>query len=117
MRSTLATLTLGSILALGATAATPAWADDPRVPLTGSEQGTIVPNAMPGPDAPHATGARPAHLTAPLDTRPGNSAQISNDPDNASPGRTAATGELQPHADVTSPRGLIPQSAEGPSRR
>lgn len=92
-----------------------ARADDARVPVTGSAQGEIVPNALPGGGPPHAR-INEGHLVAPSGQTPVvGSAQGIQAP-NSLPGATRAIGEAQPHSDVTSPAGLIPRSNEGVPR-
>lgn len=91
-----------------------AWADDPRVPQTGAEQGEFVPHALPGEDI-HDPGGPPT-LTAPTGLVPQTGAQQGVNTPNSLPGRTQPVGEAQPHADVLSPQGVVPEtgSNQGP---
>lgn len=93
-----------------------ARAADPSVPATGSEQGITVPHATPGmPTHAHDAKAE-GHLTAPTGQTP-RSAEGGYVPSNAIPGNRTTLGENQPHADVVSPRGVVPEvgAAQGPS--
>ena len=91
-----------------------AQAADPFVPQTGSEQGITVPHALPGEPVHRHNPAIEGHLTAPT----GQQSQASErgvDPINSIPGSGARPGEAQPHVDVTSPQGVVPEvgSAQG----
>lgn len=95
--------------ALGFALSGVARADDPRVPSQGSEQGEIVPNALPDGGPPHVSVPR-GHLIAPTGAVPQGSAQ-GIQPRNSVPGPTGPTGEAQPHADVTASPALVPNSS------
>ena len=105
---------LAAAALLGALAVGTTRADDPRVPQGGSAQGEIVPNALPGGGPAH-TQLPEGHLIAPSGAVPQGSAQ-GLVPLNAVPGATGLSGEARPHSDVTSPIGLVPNSAEGAPR-
>lgn len=92
-----------------------ARADDARVPQTGSAQGEIVPNALPGGGPPHAR-VNEGHLIAPSGQTPVVGSAQGIQPPNSLPGAAGPAGEAQPHSDVTSPTGLIPRSNEGAPR-
>ena len=92
-----------------------ARADDARVPVTGSAQGEIVPNALPGGGPPHAR-VNEGHLIAPSGQTPVVGSAQGIQPPNSLPGATQPNGEAQPHSDVTSPAGLVPRSNEGAPR-
>lgn len=100
---------------LGLVAAETARADDTRVPQTGSAQGEIVPNALPDGGPPHAR-VNEGHLIAPSGQTPVAGSAQGIQPPNSMPGARKPAGEAQPHSDVTSPAGLIPQSNEGAPR-
>ncbi len=102
------------LLGVAAQAGT-ALADDTRVPVTGSAQGEIVPNALPGGGPAHAR-VNEGHLVAPSGQTPVFGSAQGVQPPNSLPGSTKPIGEAQPHSDVTSPAGLIPQSNEGAPR-
>lgn len=95
--------------ALGLGLAGIARADDARVPTTGSAQGEIVPNALPGGGPPHARVPE-GHLTAPTGAVPQGSAQ-GVQPPNSLPGATGPIGEAQPHSDVTASPNLVPNNS------
>ncbi len=98
---------------LGAAAqASTARADDARVPVTGSAQGEIVPNALPDGGLQHAR-VNEGHLVAPSGQTPIVGSVQSIQPSNFLPGARRLIGEAQRHSDVTSPAGLIPRSNEG----
>lgn len=91
-----------------------AKAADPFVPRTGSAQDITVPHALPGEPTHRHDPATEGHLIAPT----GQQAKANErgvEPTNASPGSGARVGEAQPHVDVTSPRGVVPEvgSAQG----
>lgn len=102
------------LLGVGAQAGI-ARADDARVSVTGSAQGEIVPNALPGGGPPHAR-VNEGHLVAPSGQTPVVGSAQGIQPPNSLPGATRPIGEAQPHSDVTSPAGLTPQSNEGAPR-
>jgi hypothetical protein len=102
------------LLGVGAQAGI-ARANDARVPVTGSAQGEIVPNALPGGGPRHAR-VNEGHLVAPSGQTPVVGSAQGIQPPNSLPGATRPIGEAQPHSDVTSPDGLIPQSNEGAPR-
>lgn len=106
-------LVASAILGLGL--AGTAYAADPRVPTTGSAQGEIIPNALPGGGTPH-TGSPEGHLIAPSGIVPQTGQAQTVEPYNSLPGLGTSFGEAQPHTDVTSPPGVVPQtgSAQGP---
>jgi hypothetical protein len=89
-----------------------AWADDAQVPVTGSAQGEIVPNALPDGGPPHAR-VNEGRLVAPSGQTPIVSSAQGIQPPNSLPGATRPIGEAYPHSDATSPAGLIPQPNEG----
>lgn len=91
-------------------------AADPVVPTTGSQQGITVPHALPGEPTHRHDPTTEGHLTAPTGQNPQGSESGFN-PANAVPGSTVRTGEVQAHADVVSPRGVVPEvgSAQGPN--
>lgn len=101
---------------LGVLAANTARANDPRVPTTGSAQGEIVPNALPGGGPAHASTPQ-GHLIAPRGQSPKVGSVQGVHPRNSIPGTIGLSGESQPHTDVTSPAGLIPNSNEGAPRQ
>lgn len=107
--------------ALGLSIASAAMADDTRLPSTGSAQGLIVPNALPGGGPPHT--ARPeGHLIAPSGAVPQTGSAQSVQPPGSLPTVSGRFGEAQPHTDVTSPRGIVPltgsaQGAQPPASR
>jgi len=107
-RRVLATATL-----LGALAVNTAHANDPRVPTTGSQQGEIVPNALPGGGPAHASIPE-GHLIAPSGQSPQVGSAQGIQPSNSVPGMRGLSDEAQPHADVTSPAGLVPNSNQTP---
>lgn len=90
-------------------------ADDTRVPATGSAQGEIVPNALPGGGPAH-TRLPEGHMIAPSGQAPDVGSSRGIQPPNSPPGATALNGEAQPHSDVVSPAGLIPNPNEGVPR-
>ena len=93
-----------------------AHANDTRVPTTGSQQGEIVPNALPGGGPAHV--ALPlGHLIAPSAQSPQTGSAQGIQPANAIPGVAGVSGEARPHTDVTSPKGLVPRSNEGSPRQ
>ena len=100
-------LMTSAILGLGFAGA--ALADDPRLPPRGSEQGEIVPNALPDGGPAHVR-APERHLIAPTGAVPQSSAQ-SVQPRASLSGATGPTGEAQPHADVTASPKLLPNSS------
>lgn len=85
-----------------------AWADDPRVPQTGSQQGETVPHALPGQDIHHPGG--PPQLTAPTGLTPQTGSEQSVETPNSLPGSTRPTGEAQPHNDIVSSPGAVPRT-------
>jgi hypothetical protein len=93
-----------------------ARAADPVVPSTGSAQGITVPHATPGEPTHRHNSATEGHLIAPAGQQ-GQSAQQGVTPVNSLPGVNAGAGVSQPHADVVSPRGVVPEvgSAQGVS--
>ena len=91
--------TLASFVAL------PAFAAEPSLPESGSEQGITVPHALPSTTAEIPHGGQ--HLTSPSGTQ-SESAERGPVVPNALPGRTATIGEARPHADVTAPQGVVP---------
>lgn len=93
--------------ALGLTMASAASANDARVPVTGSAQGVIVPNALPGGGPPH-TAMPEGHLIAPSAAVPQTGSAQSVQPPGSLPTASGQFGEAQPHSDVTSPRGVVP---------
>lgn len=101
-----ATMTL---LTLGA-----AQAADPVVPQTGSEQGINVPHALPGEPTHQHDAKAEGHILAPSGEQGQASARGVN-PANSLPGNGTRIGAAQPHADVTSPPGVVPEvgSAQG----
>lgn len=107
---------LAVAILLGTLAAGTARANDARVPTTGSAQGEIVPNALPGGGPAHVSIPE-GHLIAPSGqlSRYGSAQGIQ--PSNSIPGAMALSDEAQPHSDVTSPAGLIPNSNEGAPRQ
>jgi hypothetical protein len=76
----LATMALFGTLAVGT-----ARADDARVPTTGSAQGEIVPNALPGGGPPHARLPE-GHLIAPSGETPVVGSAQGVQPPNSLPG-------------------------------
>ena len=102
---------LAAAALLGTLAMGTAHADDPRVPQGGSAQGEIVPNALSGGGPAHVQLPE-GHLIAPSGATPQGAAQ-GLVPFNAVPGATGLSGEVRPHSDVTSPAGVVPNSAEG----
>jgi len=107
--------TLAAAAVLGFLSVGVAYANDTRVPQTGSQQGEIVPNALPGGEAPHAR-LPGGHVIAPSGINPQVGSQAGVQTPNAVPGSTRLTGEAQPHTDVTSPPGIVPQASEaGPN--
>lgn len=106
----LAAMVLFSTVTVGS-----ARADDARVPTTGSAQGEIVPNALPGGGPPH-TRLPEGHLIAPNGETPVVGSAQGVQPPNSLPGARALNGEAQAHSDVASPAGLIPNSNEGSPR-
>lgn len=104
---------LAAAALLGTLVVGTANAADPRVPQ-GSAQGEIVPNALPDGGPAHARLPE-GHLIAPSGAVPQGSAQ-GLVPLNAVPGATGLSGEAWPHSDVTSPAGVVPNSAEGAPR-
>lgn len=106
---------LAAAAVLGFLSAGAAYAGDTRLPSTGAEQGAIVPNASPGVEAPHARPPE-GHLIAPTGLSPRVGSVAGVEPANAQPGSARHLGEAQPHADVRSPPGLVPQSNEGAPR-
>lgn len=107
---------LGTAVFLGTLAIGTAHANDARVPPTGSAQGEIVPNALPGGGPTHVRIPE-GHLIAPSDQSPRVGSAQGIQPPNSVPGAMASTGEAQPHSDVTSPAGLVPNSSEGAPRQ
>lgn len=105
---------LAAAALLGTLVVGTANAADPRVPQGGSAQGEIVPNALPGGGPAHVQLPE-GHLIAPSGVVPQGSAQ-GLVPLNAVPGATGLSGEARPHSDVTSPAGVVPNSAEGAPR-
>lgn len=97
---------------LGLLAVGTAYANDPRVPTTGSNQGEIVPNALPGGGPPHAPLPE-GHTIAPSGASPRVGSEAGVQPSNAAPGTAGLSGEARPHADVMSPAGIVPRSSEG----
>lgn len=98
-----------------------AHADDTRVPITGSAQGVIVPNALPGGGPPHTTVPE-GHLIAPRNAVPQTGSAQSVQPPSSLPGVPGHFSEAQPHTDVTSPQGVVPltgsaQGAQPPGSR
>lgn len=85
-----------------------AQAADPVVPMTGSEQGITVPHALPGEPTHRHDPTTEGHLTAPAGQSPVGSERGFN-PANSVPGNTAGLGKAQAHADVVSPRGVVPE--------
>ena len=96
-------------------AGTAAFADPVTNPITGSEQSVSVPHAEPGnaPSRHTPQGdrlqAQGPHLSA--------APPLGRDTGSASEPRFAPTNEAGPHSDVTSPSGIVPQSAEGAPRQ
>lgn len=97
----------------GTLAAGAAHANDTRVPTTGSQQGEIVPNALPGGGPAHVALPQ-GHLIAPSGQSPRTGSAQGIQPTNAVPGVAGISGEARPHTDVTSPRGIIPNSNQVP---
>lgn len=106
---------LAAAALFGILAAGTVRADDTRVPTTGSAQGEIVPNALPGGGPAH-TRLPKGHMIAPSGQAPDVGSSRGIQPPNSPPGATALNGEAQPHSDVVSPAGLIPNSNEGVPR-
>jgi len=100
-------LIASSILAM--TSASVAFANDPRVPVTGSEQGMIVPDALPSGGPAH-TALPEGHLIAPTGAVPQTGSAQSVETPGSLPGISGRFGEAQPHTDVTSPTGIVPQT-------
>ena len=93
-----------------------AQAADPFLPNTGSAQRITVPHALPGEPTHRHNSATEGHLIAPT----GEQSQASErgvTRANSVPGLGSRAGAGQPHADVASPRGVIPEvgSAQGPN--
>jgi len=97
-----------STLALNA-----AHANDPRVPTIGSQQDEIVPNALPGGGPAHISIPE-GHLVAPSGQSPRVGSAQGIQPPNSIPGTKGLSDEAQPHADVTSPAELVPNSNQVP---
>lgn len=104
---------LAAAVLFGALATGAARANDARVPLTGSSQGEIVPNALPGGGLAHVAVPE-GHLVAPSGQSPRVGSAQGIQPPNSVPGAMASSGEAQPHSDVTSPTGLVPNSNRAP---
>lgn len=103
------------------TSVSAAIANDARVPMTGSAQGMIVPNALPGGGPAH-TALPEGHLIAPTGAVPQTGSAQSVESPASLPGTFARSGEAQPHTDVTSPPGIVPltgsaQGAQPPGSR
>lgn len=96
----------------GVLAFSSAYADDSRAPVTGSEQGEIVPNALPGKEAAHARIPE-GHFVVTSGMNPLTGSAQGVESPNSVPDSRAAIGETQPHSDVTSPAGVVPNSNEG----
>lgn len=93
-----------------------AQAADPFVPNTGSAQGITVPHALPGEPTHRHDPATEGHLTAPTGQQ-SQAAEQGINPPNSLPGSDVRLSENQPHVDVLSPRGVVPEvgSAQGPN--
>ncbi len=91
-----------------------AQAADPVVPTTGSAQGITVPHALPGEPTHSHDPALEGHLTAPTGQQGQGSEQGMN-PENSIPGSAMRLNDIQPHNEVASPRGVVPEvgSAQG----
>ena len=89
-------------------AATPVLADT-FVPQTGSSSGVVVPNALPGREAPHPVQPN-GHAVSPAGVVPRTGAAAGAQPPNSIPGGPNRVGEAQPHSDVLSPSGVVPQT-------
>lgn len=91
-----------------------AQAADPVVPTTGSAQGITVSHALPGEPTHDHNPAIEGHLTAPTGQLSQASEQGVN-PENSVPGSAMRLGDYQPHNEVASPRGVVPEvgSAHG----
>ena len=113
--SILSRVLAAAILVGVATQSGVARADDSRVPVAGSAQGEIVPNALPGGGPPH-TWVNEGHLVAPSGQTPVVGSAQGIQPPNSLPGATRPIGEAQPHSDVTSAARLILRSNEGAPR-
>ena len=103
---------LAAAAVFAALASGPASADDTRVPQTGSEQGEIVPSALPGGEPPHARAPQ-GHLISPTGIMPLGGSEQGMESPNSTAGSRALLGEAQPHSDVTSQPGLVPNGSEG----
>ncbi len=104
---------LAAAVLFGTFAVSTARANDTRVPTTGSQQGEIVPNALPGGGPAHVALPQ-GHLIAPSGQSPRTGSAQGIQPTNAVPGVAGVSGEARPHTDVTSPTGLIPNSNQVP---
>ncbi len=107
---------LAAALLLGTLAVGAAGANDARVPSTGSAQGEIVPNALPGGGPAHIAIPE-GHLIAPSGQSPRVGSAQGIQPSNSIPGARGRSGEAQRHSDVTSPAGLLPNANEGVPRQ
>lgn len=93
-----------------------AQAADPVVPTTGSAQGITVPHALPGEPTHSHNPAIEGHLTSPTGQQ-GQASEQGINPANSVPGSEMRLGDFQPHNDVQSPGGIVPEvgSAQGAS--